>query len=250
MKEQLKEVLKELKWLEYESIAYAALVEKGAMYPNDIVDETGIPSGRIYDILKSLEKRGAVIQIEDRPKKYDAQNPRLVLTTHFDKLEKSISKVLPTAEQVWERRAVTINEDEETHAWTVKGRRGIVTQIRGLMEKTKNSVIISDKDVSWIGKRDLKIIKSLIEKNTSIKIISSATFREDLENLNSMKVETKAGDAMSDYYIFDESIVLIKVGEPPSGVVIKEKQFVKKMIQDFEKDFKKAKKIKPKELVS
>ena len=243
MEEQLRDVLKELKWTEYESTAYAALVDRGAMNPTDVIDYTDIPSGRIYDTLKSLEKRGAVIQIDDRPKLYDAQNPRIVLNTHFQSLEQKIANTLKNAEEAWEHRVQTINNNNEIHAWSVRGRRGISIQLRSFMESCKKSVLIVDRDISWIGRRDDKIIRNLIQNNVEVKIISSASFRENLEHLNSLQVETKWGDLSSDYYIIDDSLVMLKVGNPPSGVVIREETFLKKMIKDFNKDFKIGKKV-------
>lgn len=249
MLEQLRDVLKALKWPDYDITVYATLVEKGAMSPKDLVYETDVPSGRIYDVLKSLEKRGALIEIESKPKICDAQHPRMVLSGELDAIEKKVDKALVSAEQSWEKRSNTIANNNES-AWTVRGAKGIVTQLRELMQNISESVILCDDDINWLGKRDYKIIRNIIKAKKEVKILSSSVFSEVLEDLSSYGIEVKTKDKISTCYIIDRTIVLLKFGNPPSGVVIRNKPFVKKIIDDFERDFKAAKKVTAKELVS
>lgn len=249
MLEQLRDVLKALKWPDYDTTVYATLVEKGAMSPSDIVYATDVPSGRVYDVLKSLEKRGAIIEIKNKPKVFDAQNPRMVLNSELDELEKRVDKALISAEQSWEKRSISLANYDES-AWTVRGDRGIVTQLREIMQNVDKSLIICDEDINWLGKRDHKIIKKIARSNKKVKILSSPAFSETLEDMNSYGVETRTKENISPYYIIDESLILLKFGNPPSGVVVHNETFVKRILNDFERDFKVAKKVLAKEFVS
>ena len=88
MLEQLKDVLKSLKWTEGQTLVYCTLVEKGAMKPADLVIHAGVAQGKIYSILEELERsKGAVIKFGSRPTKYDAQNPRHVLNKIISDVE-------------------------------------------------------------------------------------------------------------------------------------------------------------------
>lgn len=249
MLQQLQEVLKGLKWTKYEISAYAALVEKGAMTPAELSQDTDIASGRIYDVLRSLEKRGALIEVGDKPKVYDAQNPRNILYSELTKLEKEIDKALQSAEQAWEKRANSVTNNN-AEIWAVRGSRAIVNQLRGLMHPELASLFICDYDLSWLGKRDHKILKKMASEKKDVRIISQAGFTEDLEYLDSLGVSVKIGeDRLAECYILDRNIAIIKVGNPPSGIVVKEKGMVEKTTREFEKDFKACKRVEVKKFV-
>lgn len=249
MLEQLRDVLKSLKWQEYEIAVYAALVEKGAMQPRDLIFEADVPSGRVYHILNLLAKRGAIVQTGSRPKSFDAQNPRKVLHTELDQIEKKVDKALQSAEQAFEKRANAITNSSES-AWTVNGQRGIITQIRALTEEAKKSIVISDNDISWLGRRDFRILKKMVASGIDVKVISTMNFVEDLEHMNSLGIVTMVGQTVPDIYIIDKSIVLMKLGSPPSGLVVREQNFVNKTISDFERDFKALKRVEANEVAS
>lgn len=249
MQEQLREVLKILKWSEYEIDAYATLVEKGAMSPQDLVYEAEIPIGRIYDVLNSLTRRGAVIEDTSRPKTVDAQNPRMVLYGELDNIEKKAERALTSAEQSWERRTSTINHDNSS-AWTVKGPRGLITQVRNIMKDAETSLIICDENISWLGKIDHKVIRRLVHAKKDVRILSSSSFAEELENLASLGIKVRMNNKFSSCYIIDKSIVVLKMGNPATGIVIRDKAFVEKTLESFEKDFKASKEVTAKEFVS
>jgi len=248
MLEQLRGVLRSLKWSDYETLAYATLVEKGAMTPQELVYETDIPSGRIYDIIKSLEKRGALLGEGGKPKKYDAQNPRSILFSELAMFEKEIDKALPSAEQAWEKRASSLSSGD-TFAWTVQGQKAIVTQIRTLMQYNPTSLLICDSDLSWLGRRDHKILRRMISGKKDARIIGQTSFKEDLEYLDNLGVDVRINaGGCSDRCIINGSVLITKIGSPPSGLVIREIEYVRKAIQEFEKDFKASKRLEVKKV--
>jgi sugar-specific transcriptional regulator TrmB len=65
----------------YESRAYLELLSSGIKTAKEIIEESRIPYGRIYDVLSSLEDKG-LIEIQDsRPKKFIAKEPKVALNT-------------------------------------------------------------------------------------------------------------------------------------------------------------------------
>lgn len=65
---------------EYETSAYRALLETGPTTAKALSDASGVPMGRIYDVLGSLESRHLVrSQAASRPKKYVAVDPDTAL---------------------------------------------------------------------------------------------------------------------------------------------------------------------------
>lgn len=65
---------------EYESRAYRGLLDVGPATANELSDASGVPMGRIYDVLGSIESQHLVrSQAASRPKKYVAVEPETAL---------------------------------------------------------------------------------------------------------------------------------------------------------------------------
>ena len=58
---------------DYEVRAYLALLRRGRGKPVDIARWSGVPLGRIYDVLRSLEAKGLVVRVE---REYEPLDPR------------------------------------------------------------------------------------------------------------------------------------------------------------------------------
>lgn len=72
--------LEELGLTSYQSKAYVATVRLGKTTPTDLVDASGVPQGRIYDVLYDLEEMGLVeIRSRGRGKEVIAPSPTDVL---------------------------------------------------------------------------------------------------------------------------------------------------------------------------
>lgn len=64
----------------YEEDAYRSLIDLGAATAADLVEASGVPEGRIYDVLSDLETRRLVrVQTASRPKRYVAVEPAVAV---------------------------------------------------------------------------------------------------------------------------------------------------------------------------
>lgn len=64
----------------YEQKAFRALLEIGPATASDVSEESGVPEGRIYDVLNGLESRDVVrSQTASRPRKYVAVDPDVAI---------------------------------------------------------------------------------------------------------------------------------------------------------------------------
>jgi len=72
--------LSELGLTTYEDQAYRSLLTLGATTATTLAAESGVPEGRIYDVLSNLEARGMVRSQEaSRPKRYVAVEPEVAV---------------------------------------------------------------------------------------------------------------------------------------------------------------------------
>jgi len=72
--------LRDLGLSEYEASAYRALLRTGPATAKELSEESGVPMGRVYDVLGSIESQHLVrSQAASRPKKYVAVEPDTAL---------------------------------------------------------------------------------------------------------------------------------------------------------------------------
>ncbi|MBM3200260.1 TrmB family transcriptional regulator [Candidatus Woesearchaeota archaeon] len=74
----------------YESYAYEALICTGVTTANNVANRSGVPHGRIYPVLSSLERKGFVKMAQGRPKRFSAVEPRIALRTAVVREEKNL----------------------------------------------------------------------------------------------------------------------------------------------------------------
>ena len=69
----------------YEEKAYLALVKMGPSSSSEISQESGVPYGKIYPTLKSLENKGLVVVIPEKAKKFQATDPKNLMKIIIEK---------------------------------------------------------------------------------------------------------------------------------------------------------------------
>lgn len=237
MLEQLKDVLKLLKWTEGQASVYCTLVERGAMKPADLVIHAGVAQGKIYSVLEELSMKGAVIKLDGRPTKYDAQNPRYVLDRLLGEVEDLKEKALQQgAEEAYEKRYEQMVR--ETTCWVVQGISGVMVQLRSLVANCNSSLKVSDPDLNWIGSSEHKMFNKLLREGKVLQVLGTPAFKDVLEDLSNNGADVRASSGVSpSYYLVDETAVLLRFSLPDCGVVIRDGAFVLGKVEQFDSDF-------------
>src|SRR6056297_2747560 len=85
--------LKDLGLSDYEASAYRALLETGPATAKELSEASGVPMGRIYDVLASIESQHLVrSQAASRPKKYAAVEPETALDRLLDDRKRELAE--------------------------------------------------------------------------------------------------------------------------------------------------------------
>lgn len=118
---QIRGRLQELGLTEYQSKAYLAAVKAGQARPSELVDESGVPQGRIYDVIDGLEELGLVeVRAGSRGKVVSAPSPQTVLE---DLKRRRIDALTDTI-------SVAASELEELHARADDDPEGYVSMLK------------------------------------------------------------------------------------------------------------------------
>ncbi|WP_407282607.1 helix-turn-helix domain-containing protein [Methanolobus sp. WCC1] len=80
-------LLRDLGLTKYESSAYATLLKEGIIGAQDLSRRSGIPVGKIYEVLSNLNNLGLVEFQRSRPRKYRAIKPDVALDNLYTKKE-------------------------------------------------------------------------------------------------------------------------------------------------------------------
>ena len=128
--------LLELGLNKYEAKVYLTLVEEGTSTAKNVSDITGIPYGKVYEIINSLCAKGFSHTLPTKPMKCKALSPKDILN---NVKEKTLEK-FDSLEQVFNEELLPIYaqnkkfEDPKSVMWIVNGRSNINKKIDGLIE--------------------------------------------------------------------------------------------------------------------
>ncbi|MFW9915621.1 MAG: TrmB family transcriptional regulator [Candidatus Thorarchaeota archaeon] len=92
--------LEELGLTSYEAKTYHALLSAGISDAKEICSQSGVPWGRIYDVLATLERKGLVESQSSRPKQFIPVEPRIALETLLELKSREIELLKETAARI------------------------------------------------------------------------------------------------------------------------------------------------------
>lgn len=233
---KLIDVLLLYNWQNYEAKAYEALVSEGSkMKPLDVAIKSGIPKGRIYDVLSNLDtKKNCVRKTGKRPTYYEAIHPRQVLKLEESTFKSKSNEALKDFEEQWEfKRDKSFTNTES--AWTVNGIGGIISEGLSLINQCKKCAFLIYNDLDWISIQDITRIKKLIDTGIEIKILcKNETLTNPLSKLKKYGIEIRMNKKiLNPFIIVDGNKVLLTAKNPQSGVIMQDAYFANVLENQF-----------------
>ncbi|RLE65810.1 MAG: hypothetical protein DRJ47_04035 [Thermoprotei archaeon] len=221
----------------YEARAYATIaIFREATAPN-IAERSGIPTSKIYSVLKSLEERGLIECQNGRPKIYRITDP-----------DYSFSNLIKVYEEKKNSIVKLLNEitglEEQIHGgvWVVRGARNVIRKIKELLKHAETCIAFAAPDFLY-----KKFIQDLIEAGRNGKTLSLVIYETDrdlTENLASILgryskvkrrfiptvvtilIDRKVG--LSSYYS-----ILNEKGETHLYAIVIEEESLLRLLNDF-----------------
>jgi sugar-specific transcriptional regulator TrmB len=136
--------LSELGLSRYESNVYLTLVSEGVSTAKSISDITGIPYGKVYEIINSLSHKGFVMLLPTKPMKCGAVSPKQAIITakkeHFERFEKTEANLLESLEPGFEQNKNFSNS--KSSFGVINGRSNIVRKTEEMIKNAKSNINI------------------------------------------------------------------------------------------------------------
>lgn len=191
MDPKIESQLKNMGMREYESKAYTTLLHKGICTAEHINKFSGIPLTRVYETLQSLEKRGLVVVLNTRPKRYKIVSIECLenliaerkgmMKEEIKKLEDTFSSIRELAPKVQEDLIDSTKED----IWIYRGRENVIRRIMDAEKDTENEILVFSDDFSLFPRVN-KLFRRKIREGVKIRLLCNVN-EKTKENLRKAK---------------------------------------------------------------
>lgn len=136
--------LLELGLNKYEAKVYLTLVGEGISTAKNVSDITGIPYGKVYEIINSLSSKGFSTILPSKPMKCQAISPKQAIVTTKKNMEEKYEKleqhVLTELEPMFAESKKFI--EPKGVFWIINGRANVVKKIDELIGKAQKNINI------------------------------------------------------------------------------------------------------------
>lgn len=130
------QALMDLGFSEYEARAYRALVELGNANAREISGKSGVPQGKIYQVLHRLADRGVVQIQEGTPVYFYADDPVGAVLTLKNKMNAGIDNL------VTDFMNVRPEETEMAPFLVIRSNWGIINRLKSLIRNAECQIVI------------------------------------------------------------------------------------------------------------
>lgn len=138
-RDSLVERLTRLGFSQYEARAYLGLLVHGEQTGYALANATGIPQPKIYETLRRLAERGAVLKISDRPGRYLAVPSARLL----EALEQDFARRVREAREELARLPRRPPRGEPDHTRRLAGREQVVAQAVAYLDRAVAKIYLS-----------------------------------------------------------------------------------------------------------
>ncbi|MBD3249301.1 hypothetical protein GF336_04615 [Candidatus Woesearchaeota archaeon] len=136
--------LEEMGLSKYESKIYLTLISEGISTAKNISDITGIPYGKVYEIINTLSQKGFAMVLPSKPMKYSAVSPQQSIANarkearkRFEKIESSLLRQL---EPIFAKNKNFAGS--KSSFLVINGRSNIVRRTEEMIKKAKKNINI------------------------------------------------------------------------------------------------------------
>jgi HTH-type transcriptional regulator, sugar sensing transcriptional regulator len=245
-----RELLEKLGLTSYEKKVYLALLKLQEAKGQELVKESEVPRGRIYDTLDSLIKKGLVTELPTKPKKYKLNEPRRAIKSFIGEKQGSLGKLKQQVDEIKIPRIVL--KDAMTDEFEIIASEKLYFQrLKEFKLKAKKefiSIISGRKPPRYVSYETRQMLKKGVKYKTII-----ASYNK--QNESYVKEKIKLGSQIRAYpingirfMIIDRKEILISIVNNSSfeglTVYTTNKDFIDSMLEFFGSVWEKGKVIK------
>ena len=250
--------LLELGLNKYEAKVYLTLIGEGISTAKNISDITGVPYGKVYEIINSLSSKGFSTILPSKPMKCQAVSPSNAIIITKKNMEEKYEKLEEYVQKELEPMFTESKRFVEPKGifWVINGRANVVKKIDELIQKAEKNINICCSSNSLSR---LILHKELLQeaKNRGITLsIGGVINKEVLDELKSLNFcdIRRIKNAENNFFSIDNKECLIIEPIPDDdnivygrdlGMWVSSPSFTKFMDGFFISNYKRARKVIP-----
>lgn len=221
---------------EYEASVYRTLLKTGATTAKELSEESGVPMGRIYDVLGDAEEKDIVrSQTAGRPKKYVAVEPETALDRLLADRERELEAQLAQYEETVEELKRSLDAPAESEGfWTAAlGPESSAELFVERLRSAQSSVVMITGPVTGslnlgeVGAEVHAAITDAVARGVSVSVLIDDAlvgqaptelvhqFMRDVADAENFAIRVSEGVGGS-FSVIDDSEVCIEVPHPTS----------------------------------
>ena len=238
----IEKTLKRIGLTEYEIKVFLHLVRNGTTGAVELAKRSGVPFGRIYDVLYQLESKGFVKVLFEKPKKFAPVDPKMALESTVKKMKENFEEIEKEAVKDKEELQKQFSLQEKAKKpsiWMFSGDKNIREARRRELSEAKeeiNAIVSSDISTG----RDIVVERLAREaKGITRRFIENPLTKDDEKKIKD-KIKGGAKVKLSSYKgftlsIVDKKIVRVEVKDSLQGrtSVIIENEDLAKALNEF-----------------
>ncbi len=181
----------------YEAKAYISLAGLGPSDPKKIATDARIPYPSAYTALKTLESKGWVDRVVNKPITYRAKKPTSVKAAISSRLEdtfkqlQSIYRTEPT--------------EEAELVYTLRGRERVLGKIYEMLRGARESVIVVSPTMGLEDAKLMELLQDAVERGVKVRAVCD----EQAQGLLPPGVEIRTGNQVAVDLLVDDKTALI-----------------------------------------
>jgi sugar-specific transcriptional regulator TrmB len=147
---------------EYEIVAYLTVIEHGSITATKIAELTSVPKPRIYDTLRTLDKKDLIELRESRPMRAVARDPEEVFG--------SVADTLDALTGALKNRYTTPSRDNEA-AYLIRSKNSIRRRFRAVLESAEYELVVAC--TPDLLRECREVLDAAVDSNTAVDIVLS-----------------------------------------------------------------------------
>ncbi len=196
------ETLKKIGLTTYEATAYITLSSIISATAVEISKNSQIPRSKIYDVLKSLSKKGFVEIENGRPLKYNINPPLNVINKQKEVIVSELDKLAEKLNVIYENKIKQV----PAPVWKISGINNIIQKEVDIIKHTKNTLSMR---IGFLFEGEYEIlIKELKKKMDTVNINILAT---PICYINNEKIDIIENFSSEGINIYEADIPIVKM---------------------------------------
>lgn len=214
--QEITELLERLGLTEYEAKTLTTLFKLRETEAPEISRIAQVPKTRVYDVLDRLTKKGLVIEIYGRPKKFRVTDPNNALESLIRRKKEEIKELEKRSSEIRDVIGTVQKAEEESgeKVMKVKDKQDFLRILEQEIGKAKNEVLAFTKlEDNHLALREA--LNDALKRKVDVKVVSKipSNYSETAKKLSNQGIDLREIDHGINAYVIDKKRVVLGISD-------------------------------------